>query len=101
MDRRFSALTPDELRREVDRLQREAETKRNQGLMAEAEVLEQRLFLAKSYLCDPNAFCPGETYRVIGEDKPFRLAFIRGVMAWGHLEGEAEARAFPLGRLYR
>ncbi|WP_373277090.1 DUF1811 family protein [Calditerricola satsumensis] len=41
------------------------------GLMAEAEVLEQRLFLAKSYLCDPSAFRPGETYRVIGEDKPF------------------------------
>ncbi len=39
--------------------------------MAEAEVLEQRLFLAKSYLCDPSAFRPGETYRVIGEDKPF------------------------------
>ncbi|GAB6936438.1 MAG: DUF1811 family protein [Bacillota bacterium] len=101
MNRRLSDLTPDELRREIDRLQRDVETKRNQGLMAEAEVLEQRLFLAKSYLCDPRAFRPGETYRVVGEDRPFRLDFVRGVMAWGHLEGETEARAFPLGRLYR
>lgn len=97
--RLFSEMNREELRREVDRLEREMHRARKNGLVSELEILRQRLNLAKSYLTDPKRIQPGSTYEVEGSDKPFIVEYLRGVMAWGHWEGETESVALPIGIL--
>ncbi len=48
---------------------------------------------------DPHQIKPGRRYKAEGSDKPFLVEYLRGVMAWGHWEGEAESVALPIGIL--
>ncbi|GAA5346906.1 DUF1811 family protein [Planifilum fimeticola] len=97
--RLFSDMNREELRREIERLEREMRQARRNGLVSELEILRQRINLAKSYLTDPERIRPGLSYEVEGSDKPFFVEYLRGVMAWGHWEGETESVALPIGIL--
>ena len=97
--RLFSEMNREELRREIERLEREMRRARRNGLVSELEILRQRINLAKSYLTDPKRIRPGSRYRVEGSDKPFYVEYLRGVMAWGHWEGDTEPVAIPIGIL--
>jgi hypothetical protein len=97
--RLFSEMNREELRREIERLEEEMRRARRNGFESELEILRQRINLAKSYLTDPNQIRPGAKYEVEGSDKPFFVEYLRGVMAWGHWEGDAEPVALPIGIL--
>jgi len=97
--RLFSEMNEEELRREIGRLEEEWKRAQRKGLLSEQEILRQRLNMAKSYLMDPHQIKPGRRYKAEGSDKPFLVEYLRGVMAWGHWEGEAESVALPIGIL--
>jgi hypothetical protein len=97
--RLFSEMNEEELRREVLRLEAELQREQRKGLSSKQEILRQRLNLAKSYLTNPDQIKPGHKYRAEGSDKPFFVEYLRGVMAWGHWEGDAESVALPIGIL--
>ncbi|OJF17627.1 MAG: hypothetical protein A6D91_07965 [Bacillaceae bacterium G1] len=96
----YSQMSRDELLREVDRLRKEMEIRKDQGLWNAVAVLEQKINMALSYLHkDDNAIQIGQTYRVKGYPDRFRVSRLRGVMAWGTFENETEERAFPINLL--
>lgn len=97
--KRYSEMTKDELYHEMQKMIGEARKKHQAGFYSEANILEQKYYMAKSYLMDPAEICSGQTYQVAGESKPFHVRYLNGVFAWGTLEGSDEEQAFPIGRL--
>lgn len=98
----YQNMTPDELIREIDKLRREIELRKDQGLWNAVAVLEQKIHLARSYLeRDKKLIVPGQRYHVEGEEGTFVVHFLKGVMAWGHFEGkeDGEKVAFTIDRL--
>lgn len=97
----YSEMSREELLREVDRLRKEMEIRKDQGLWNAVAVLEQKINMALSYLQkDDNAIQIGKTYRVKGYPGRFRVSQLRGVMAWGTFDDRAEEeRAFPINML--
>ncbi len=69
------------------------------GFISEANIYEQKYYVAKSYTMDVNSIKPGDTYRVIGESEPFTVRYLNGVFAWGEMPSSEELKAFPIGRL--
>lgn len=97
--RLFSEMNEEELRREIKRLEAEERRAKRKGSPSEQEILRQRINLSKSYLTDPARIQPGRKYQVEGSNRRFYVDYLRGVMAWGHWEGETEAVALPIGIL--
>jgi hypothetical protein len=96
----YSQMSRDELLREVDRLRKEMEIRKDQGLWNAVAVLEQKINMALSYLQkDKNDIQIGQTYRVNGYPGLFRVTRLKGVMAWGTFENDPEERAFPVNLL--
>ncbi|OUM90762.1 MAG: hypothetical protein BAA01_07220 [Bacillus thermozeamaize] len=98
----YSQMRRDELLREVDRLRKEMEIRKDQGLWNAVAVLEQKMNMALSYLQkDHQSIQVGQTYTVKGYPGVFRVTRIKGVMAWGTFaEDESrEERAFPFNLL--
>ncbi|MDQ0340052.1 hypothetical protein J2S00_002847 [Caldalkalibacillus uzonensis] len=96
---RMSEMSREELEREMRRLLAEARKKEQAGFISEANILEQKFYMAKSYLMDPAEIKIGGTYRVVGEKGIFTVEYINGVFAWGKLDTSPEERGFPIGRL--
>jgi len=94
MHRRYSEMPQDELTRELYRLQ--VEMKKAEW-PTQLEMLKRKFYMAKSYTLNPADYPPG-TYEVEGEQEPFDVERIEGIMAWGKLGEEAE-RAFPIAML--
>lgn len=79
---------------------KEAAMKKHQaGFFSEAAVFEQKFYLAKSYLLDPQHVQACGIYQVIGYDEPFTVTYLHGRMAWGYFSGSDEEIAFPIARL--
>ncbi|GAB7389052.1 hypothetical protein BSNK01_28900 [Bacillaceae bacterium] len=97
--KRFSEMKEEELRRQLDELEREVRRLRAAGNTSELAIVERKYYLAKSYLIDPREIVPGETYCVEGERRLFRVDYLNGVMAWGRLEGSFEQTAYPIAML--
>jgi hypothetical protein len=95
----YGQMERHEIQQEVDRLQRELQLKKDQGMFSEIAILEQKLNLAKSYLIDPGTVKAGSIVSVKGYDEPFHISYTKGVFAWGNFEGETEARAIPFSLL--
>jgi len=95
--KRFSEMTENELKMEIDRLAEAIETSRLEG---ERDVLRQKWLLARSYAAKSRSFPPGR-YRVEDADGIFTLRYVNGVMGWGVWEhgAEAEETALPLAVL--
>lgn len=96
---RMSEMSREELEREMQRLWAQAKKKERAGFFSEANVLEQKFYMAKSYLMDPSQIEIGGQYRVAGEEGIFTVQYLNGVFAWGQLDSDPEKRGFPIGRL--
>lgn len=99
MDKKFSEMDRAELDAEMQRLMGESRKKEQAGFISEANVLEQKFYLAKSYALDPSQIIVGDTYEIIGESSLFTVDYLNGVFAWGKLAEDDELRAFPIARL--
>ncbi|HZG85468.1 DUF1811 family protein [Paenibacillus sp.] len=93
--KRFSEMTEDELRSEIDRLAKELEASRLEG---ERDVLRQKWLMARSYAARSRSFPPGR-YRVEDADDIFTLRYVNGVMGWGVWGRGGEETALPLAVL--
>jgi hypothetical protein len=99
MEKRFSEMSIEELDLALIKYKEGAMKKHQAGFFSEAAILEQKFYLAKSYLLDPKNYSPGNTYSVIGFEEPFHVNYINGVMAWGTFPHSTEEMAFPISRL--
>jgi hypothetical protein len=99
--KRYSEMSREELLAEMQRLREEGMKKHQSGLLTESElqVLEQKYYLAKSYLMDPGEIELERHYKVEGEEEPFFVEYLNGVMAWGTFPSSTEKVAVPIGRL--
>jgi hypothetical protein len=93
--RRFSEMDREELEAVMQRLREE---QRRAKLPNEAEMLERKYDIAKSYTLSPADFPPGR-YRISGYEHPFELEYLNGIMAWGRMDGEEAS--FPISRLIK
>ncbi|TCS95823.1 DUF1811 family protein [Hazenella coriacea] len=97
---RYSQMTKGELLDEIQRLENEQMNALREGWESQAEMFKQKRNLARSYLVEPTAIKPNQLYQVEEQDSLFRVAYLNGVMAWGHLENSAEEIALPLAVLH-
>lgn len=92
-------MNREELEAQLLKFKEAAMKKHQAGFFSEAAVYEQKFYLAKSYLLDPQFIQIHTEYSVIGYDQPFVIESINGRMAWGKFTGSHEELAFPIARL--
>jgi hypothetical protein len=97
--RKYSEMTKEELYSEMQYLLGEGRKKQQAGFISEANILEQKFYMAKSYIMDSDSILSGQEYRVAGEQEPFKVRYLNGVFAWGCFPTSIEMVAFPIGRL--
>lgn len=100
-DKRYSAMTEQELRQEIARLQEKARKAEQLGMVNEFAVLERKAVMAKAYLLNPKSFLPGEIYEIEGDPGSFfKIDYLNGVFAWGYrLNGNGKEEALPISML--
>jgi hypothetical protein len=81
----------------MDSLVKERDELRKAGLESQANVLDSKYYMAKSYTMDPAKFTPGN-YRVEGEQVLFELQYLNGRMGWGKM-GDQEEVSFPISKI--
>lgn len=91
---RYREMTKEQLLQEVDKLLLEME---KAEFPSQKEMLERKIWIAKSYMLTPEHFRPG-TYRVEGHSETFELSYVNGIMAWGTMGSDEEA-SFPISML--
>jgi hypothetical protein len=89
-------MLPSELQSTVKELQSQLSRATHES---EQSILQQKIAIAQSYLIDPTTIEINKWYRVEGMEKRFRVAYLKGVFAWGILEGEQTEEAFPIALL--
>lgn len=97
--RKYSEMTKEELYAEMQHLLGEGRKKQQAGFISEANILEQKFYMAKSYMMDSDGILSGQEYHVAGEKEPFKVRYLNGVFAWGRFPSSIEEVAFPIGRL--
>jgi hypothetical protein len=97
--KRYSELSLEELQREMQQLLGESRKKHQAGFISEANMLEQKFYMAKSYTIDPASIKIDHSYKVAGEEEMFKVVYLNGVFAWGRFPSSTEEVAFPIGRL--
>ena len=96
---RYSEMTKLELYAEMQKTIGEARKKQQAGFFSEANILEQKYYMAKSYMMNPNEINIGGQYHVAGETGIFLVKYLNGVFAWGRFPSSEGDEAFPIGRL--
>jgi hypothetical protein len=97
--KKYSEMTEEELHTEMQRLLQEGRRKQQAGFPSEANILEQKFYMVKSYLKGPKEILCGQEYHVIGEEGLFKVRYLNGVFAWGKFSSSKEEVGFPIGRL--
>lgn len=97
--KRFSQMNRDELQKLIQELQHEKQKLKKEKEQSQLDVINQRILLARSYLIDPKVIQTKQIYDVKEERRPFYLAYLKGIMAWGHWIGSKELTAIPIARL--
>jgi hypothetical protein len=97
--KKFSEMDQEELYREMQQLIGESRKKEQAGFISEANILEQKFYLAKSYMMDPQEIEIGQEYHVEGEEETLKVEYLNGVFAWGRFPSSTEEVGFPIGRL--
>ena len=92
-------MTREELESQLLKFKEAAMKKHQAGFLSEAAVYEQKFYLAKSYLLDPQLYQVHNEYQVIGYEEPFTIDYLNGRMAWGKFSGSNKVTAFPIARL--
>lgn len=102
MEKRYSQMTEEELKKEIADLKVKAQKAEQIGMINEVAVLERKSVMAQSYLLDKNDFRTGEIFTLKdGDDTPFRLDYLDGVFGWGFYGNETEMRAIPISLLIK
>lgn len=100
MKKRYSEMTKEELFAEMQHCLGEKRKKEQAGFISEANILEQKYYMAKSYLTDPETILTGQSYHVEGMEDLFFVRYLNGVMAWGYFSSNPDEEvALPIGRL--
>ncbi|HGE5780345.1 TPA: YfhH family protein [Bacillus pseudomycoides] len=100
MPKRYSDMTPHELREEIGILKEQAVKAEQLGIVNEFDVLMRKMAMARAYMTDVNAFQIGETYELIEEPGVFfTITYFSGVFAWGHKQKETEEIGIPISLL--
>lgn len=99
MKKKYSEMTKEELFAEMQHVLGEKRKKEQAGFISEANILEQKFYMAKSYLTDPETILTGQKYQVEGIKELFSVRYLNGVMAWGKFPSSTEEVAIPIGRL--
>lgn len=100
MPKRYSDMTPHELREEIGILKEQAVKAEQLGIVNEFDVLMRKMAMARAYMTDVNAFQIGETYELIEEQGVFfTITYFNGVFAWGHKQNETEEIGIPISLL--
>lgn len=84
MEKKYSEMTPTELREAIATLKEKARKAEQLGILNEFAVYERKAILAQAFLLNPDDFKPGEIYRI--ESDPgmfFQIDYLKGVYAWG------------------
>ncbi len=100
MPKRYSDMTPHELREEIGILKEQAVKAEQLGIVNEFDVLMRKMAMARAYMTDINAFQIGEMYELIEEPGVFfTITYFNGVFAWGHKQNETEEIGIPISLL--
>lgn len=101
MDKKYSQMSPEELRQEIANLKEKSRKAEQLGIVNEFAVYERKATMAQAYLIDPKTIIPGELYKIIGDPGVyFKVDYLKGRFAWGHrLGGERFEEALPISVL--
>ncbi|GEK31518.1 hypothetical protein KZO01_18270 [Kurthia zopfii] len=101
MEKKYSEMTPTELRDLVAVLREKARRAEQLGIINEFAVYERKALLAQAFLLNPDDFIPGELYRIQGDPGMFfKIDYLKGVYAWGYrLGGTQQIEAIPISML--
>ncbi|MBX6352571.1 MAG: DUF1811 family protein [Thermoflavifilum sp.] len=96
----LSEMTPDQLRREMDKLRDQGQKAFDEKNWSEYQTLMTRWYLAKSYLIqDSVRLEKGRTYRLTEADDTLTVTHRKGVMAWGIRGSDGQEMAVPIAML--
>lgn len=102
MEKRYSEMTTEELKREIANLHEKARKAEQMGIINEVYVLKRKIVMAEAYLLDPADYEKGETYSVKDEpDETFTIEYLKGNFAWGYKQGNEELTAYPISLLLK
>ncbi|MFD2639251.1 YfhH family protein [Piscibacillus salipiscarius] len=105
MQRRYSDLTVEELRKEVSELTEKARKAEQMGMVNEYAVHQRKIVMAKSYMMNPKEFKKGQVYEIEGAPgEHFDINYMNGVFAWGTRKSQQgqvlnEEEALPIALL--
>jgi hypothetical protein len=97
--KRYSQMTPNELQQELTQLDKKLTEAKAKNRESEQQILEQKTNIALAYLLDPTSIQLHTWYAVKDRTQLFRVDYIKGVFAWGTMEGSSEQVAFPISLL--
>lgn len=92
-------MTPEQLHTLIQTLEQELTAAKQAGRTQEVDILMQKVWIARSYLIDPQVVHPGKTYAVADATDKFTVSYLNGVMAWGQWTGTTTLVAIPIARL--
>lgn len=82
---RYSDLTTEQLRTEIEKYKKEAQKAEQIGNLSEVAINERKVQMLMSYMVYPEDYKPGELYEIrLDPGYTFKINYIDGVMAWGH-----------------
>ncbi|NWK72222.1 YfhH family protein [Bacillus paramycoides] len=98
--KRYSEMTPHELREEIGVLKEQAVKAEQLGIVNEFDVLMRKMAMARAYMTDINKFRIGETYELVEEPGIlFKITYFNGVFAWGYKQDDNEEIGIPISLL--
>ena len=81
MPKRYSEMTPHELREEIGALKEQAVKAERLGIVNEFDVLMRKMAMARAYMTDINKFRIGETYELVEEPGVlFKITYFNGYL---------------------
>lgn len=82
---RYSDLTTEQLRIEIEKYKKEAQKAEQLGNISEVAINERKVQMLISYMGYPDDYKPGEIYEIrLDPGYTFKVNYVDGVMAWGH-----------------
>ena len=84
MPKRYSEMTPHELREEIGALKEQAVKAEQLGIVNEFDVLMRKMAMARAYMTDINKFRIGETYELVEEP----VYYLKLRISMGYLLGD-------------
>src|SRR5699024_1351388 len=82
---RYSDLTTEQLRSEIEKYKKEAQEAEQGGNMSEVAIHERKVQMLMSYMAYPEDYKPGEVYEIrLDQGYTFKVNYVDGVIACEH-----------------